>query len=123
MARGAFGRRSPSVDDLNFGRHASRPSNQGVAGIEADGNIGCTPFNGLITASSAVIGAAAVCVRPGAFVPQATPRADAIGPHESHVHEVRDARQPDFLPGAARRVGISFQSIEGTRFEIFPEML
>ena len=46
-----------------------------------------------------------------------------IGPHAFRILEVRDSREPNFLPSAARRVGISFQSVEGTRFEIFPEML
>lgn len=46
-----------------------------------------------------------------------------IGPHAFRILEVRDSREPNFLPNAARRVGISFQSVEGTRVEIFPEML
>ncbi|RQZ81334.1 hypothetical protein DF053_32030 [Burkholderia cepacia] len=46
-----------------------------------------------------------------------------IGPHAFRILEVRDSREPNFLPSAARRVGISFQPVEGTRFEIFPEML
>ncbi|RQT49008.1 hypothetical protein DF050_22305 [Burkholderia cepacia] len=46
-----------------------------------------------------------------------------IGPHALRILEVRDSREPNFLPSAARRVGISFQPVEGTRFEIFPEML
>lgn len=46
-----------------------------------------------------------------------------IGPHAFRILEVRDSREPNFLPSAARRVGISFQPVEGTRLEIFPEML
>lgn len=46
-----------------------------------------------------------------------------IGPHAFRTLVVRDSREPNLLPSAARRVGISFQSVEGTRFEIFPEML
>lgn len=46
-----------------------------------------------------------------------------IGPHAFRILEVRDSREPNFHPSAARRVGISFQPVEGTRFEIFPEML
>ncbi|MCR5891207.1 hypothetical protein E9536_14570 [Burkholderia sp. LS-044] len=51
------------------------------------------------------------------------PRHRQIGPHAFRILEVRDSREPNFLPSAARRVGISFQPVEGTRFEIFPEML
>lgn len=50
-------------------------------------------------------------------------RHSQIGPHVFRILVVRDSREPNLLPSAARRVGISFQSIEGTRFEIFPEML